>query len=486
MNGSGMRRFDAHASAALVSALAGSLFTGCSDAPEPRPQLLIVVDTDLPVANQAPAVSPDATVDTLRVDLIADDGHVTDFLDVVAPSLQDWPVSFGVASADLPLGEARLRLRLFRGRDAGKGENAGTTTIEPPRATTVDRLVSLQLPRRGVMVVGVRLRGECLGAPTRFGERPTTCLRGERQSAELDGDLVALADGATLESQVGTFEPARERACQGVPPEGALCVPGGLSVLGDPALAGINPASLLEPAPVHPVVLTPFSMDRHEFSVGRYRALVRAGKVSGEPPTLWRPEPPYDACTYLGADDATNDALPLNCVSLAAAAALCEASGGSLPTEAQWEHAARGRGEARKFPWGDAAPECCSAALSRLEGSSIQHLGQCRGYGPTPVGSHAVQSGCDGPIDVSRDGVEDLAGNVREYTLDAAQDFSGPCWPLGLLVDPTCDVASTARIARGGSWPDGQALARGAFRHLTLESAISSTLGFRCIYEDER
>lgn len=467
----------------LTLALFALFLAACSSEATPRPQLLVVVDTDLPVTDQIGPIAPQAAVDTLRVDIIGPDGSVTDFLDVVAPNALDWPISFGVAPIADDDDPVLLRLRLFRGRDAVAGENSGRTTIEPPRYTSVDRLASLRFPTEGVRRVLVALAADCLGVPARFDGELRTCLDTRQRSAPPGQGFTELGH-AEVASRVGSYPRAQPEPCAATAPAGALCVPGGIRFQGDAALVGLDPGQFLESTPTRPVYVNAFYMDRHEFSVGRFRQLLASGAIQVETPDRHSPgNSDRDACTFLGMSSSANDTLPLNCVSFEAAQALCGASGGSLPSEAEWEHAARGRGRDQAYSWGNEPPACCSASLSRLEGSPLASIGECPGYGPQTIASRATESSCDGPLDVSLDGIEDLAGNLAEYTLDAAESYSASCWgELGVLDNPVCQLPSGVRVSRGGSWADGQALGLSALRRRVLASIKSPTLGFRCVY----
>ena len=157
----------------------------------------------------------------------------------------------------------------------------------------------------------------------------------------------------------------------------------------------------------------------------------------------------------------------------------------TLPSEAQWEYAARGRGHQWSFPWGNEYPECCSASFSRLKGSPFELLGVCDGYGPEPVGSHGRTSSCDGPADETPLGVLDLGGNVREFTRDAFRGLDEDCWDSpGVLEQPVCDEPGAFRIGRGGDWSAGAGVAHSSLRHPILRDSKGHTEGFRCVYPD--
>ena len=147
-----------------------------------------------------------------------------------------------------------------------------------------------------------------------------------------------------------------------------------------------------------------------------------------------------------------------------------------MPSEAQWQHAARGRGERRVFAWGDTQAECCSASIGRIAG------GGCTPFGPEPVESHLGSSTCDG--DVTRDGVEDMTGSVSELVRDTQTLFSDPCWtssPLAILKDPVCTPSSN-RMAYGAGWSMAFGDAPLPIRRTFNEE--DDDYGFRCAYED--
>lgn len=427
----------------------------CSGEGEPEPQLLVVLDTNAALMGQiaaGAALSPDAAVDTVRVDVLQDDGIVIDHLDIVAPEPADWPLSFGIVAG--PAGSSRvvIRVRAFRGIHAGVGDLAGATTLEPPPEVTIDRLVDLPLPDAGVKVVRVLLDAECFARPSVFLEPPRTCVSGAEPSAE-PARGVEVLDGVPRSTAAGTWASAGYRACRDAPPActatgGRLCIPGGFFLMGDETIVGLSPTWYASSTPLRPVRLSPFWMDQTEFTVGRFRALLARG---GFDATMPEPYTPTDAdrqyCSFLGASDPANDAFALNCINRQAAARACELEGGRLPTEAEWEWAARGAERGNRYPWGEAAP----AGQACWDGKG-NALGKGGRKETCPIGSH--------PQGDSPDGVSDLAGNVREWTSSRDGRF---------------------RIVRGGSWgdslPDFVAV---AFRGMNAPDERFELTGFRC------
>ncbi|MBI5527849.1 MAG: SUMF1/EgtB/PvdO family nonheme iron enzyme [Deltaproteobacteria bacterium] len=199
--------------------------------------------------------------------------------------------------------------------------------------------------------------------------------------------------------------------------------------------------------PYHQVVVPAFKIDKYEVTASEYKACVTAG-----------------VCTaaYTGGDynyNATGkESHPINGVGWDQAKAYCAWAGKRLPTEAEWEKAARGT-DGRKYPWGNTSLDCDHAASDTTCGIS----------GTAPVGSK--------PDGVSPYGAEDMIGNVWEWVEDWYHDtYTGAPTDGSAWVAPT----GTSWVVRGGSWYGGGTFyLRSSFRK-DLPKGWWSTVGFRC------
>jgi formylglycine-generating enzyme required for sulfatase activity len=210
------------------------------------------------------------------------------------------------------------------------------------------------------------------------------------------------------------------------------------------------------------VVLSPYFLDLTEVQVAPFRAsgVAHAPSTDGS-----FPGDPYDQisqgnCTYsssaLGKED-----WPVNCISWQTAHEYCLKIGKDLPSEAQWEYAASARRSAT-FPWGEDPPSCSDAFFAKA-GNPISP-DEClpRAYSPGPVGQSVrdrIAFTTAGPE------IVDLAGNAREWALDAFALQASTCWDVPLLHDPVCTNGSSERPIRGGGYHDEPGLMRAATRH---------------------
>ncbi len=481
----------------LATGVAGE--PACSNTAPPRPEIVLYVDTDAHVVGELstrPEVSPDAAIDTLRIEVFDDQNREVDERTFVVADSASWPISFGIEPSAALGQEVRVRVRAFRALFATSTlSDGGAATLEAPSEVTLDRLVALSLPA-SLSRVRVTLRTDCMGTPSSFGPLLQTCLDGSHPAADPHEGIDAL-DTPPTASSVGTWATAISVPCKTAPAAGQVCVPGGFFILGDLAAAGNGETDQYETVPLRPVVLSPFVLDRDEMTVGSYRAVAANGGFTGTMPTPGDPtDPNHMYCTW-GALGSTSEALPLNCILYATAQQVCTLLGGQLPTEAQWEFAARGRGERRDYPWGDALPLCCSASLGRA-GPPGAYTPTCPEKGLEPVGSHPVAATCLSSVpgeasmatgDVTRDGIRDMAGSLSEMLADDLQSFSSPCWTsAAILRDPTCHVADPSAatpVVRGSCFDAGLATAYLAFRNaLGPMTNSNDTLGFRCAYAD--
>ena len=149
--------------------------------------------------------------------------------------------------------------------------------------------------------------------------------------------------------------------------------------------------------PVHKVYVDAFYMDIHEVTVGEYNQFVKE--------TGHRPLPPW-VSKY-----SPTDKHPAVCVSWHDAMAYAKWAAKRLPTEAEWERAARGGLKGKMYPWGDAAPDGtqCNFADTNSDKSYADHNVDDGHELNAPVGSYLPN-----PY-----GLHDMAGNVWEWCLDA-------------------------------------------------------------------
>ena len=163
------------------------------------------------------------------------------------------------------------------------------------------------------------------------------------------------------------------------------------------------------------------------------------------------------------------ESLPVARVSWFGAQLYCQTYGKRLPTEDEWEAAARGR-ENRAWPWGN-EPMHCGGAVLPSEGTVLVDPGCPATVGPAPVGT-ATQ-------DVTPEGIHDLAGNVAEWT-------SSVYTPDNRLADPNRvtkpdDLGKVWRVVRGGSWaPKAAVLGRSTGRSGQPAAIPPANVGFRC------
>lgn len=388
------------------------------------------------------------------------------------------------------------------------GAGKVTPITEPQPFVTVDRLLLVRIVPDKLLSTRVTLRGACLGTMAQLSsqwphqqvsvDQASTCVatEGEREPP-FEAPLEDGTDrGPSLQ---GTFV-APAPCPPAAPGAEVVCVPGGFFMLGS---VETRDGEDTDSVPEHPALMPPFSIDRHEVTVRRYREALalkfnpgRDKPLANEGPmddTVVgdKPEVPQndDLCTWSKSDQGREE-WPVNCISWYGARAFCQFYGGDLPTEAQWEYVATAA--ARPFetswPWGDGEPTCERAVIGRSDETLEKEAGACHDgtaqtVGPRPVTERDGPAGDETPPIDGINGVAGLAGNVREWVRDAFRPFDHPCWQAASVVDPKCmEDDAPLHGTRGGSWfVDGRE-AWVTARQPSGAQAHPMQVGFRCVY----
>lgn len=217
--------------------------------------------------------------------------------------------------------------------------------------------------------------------------------------------------------------------------------------------------------PLHEVTLSPYSIDRTEVTLGAYRACVDAGACD-------EPDTSVYGCNWNTDADETQ---PINCVTLNDAKTYCAWAGKRLPTEAEWEKAARGDASAGspRYPWGNEMATCELAVFQSVDKATGHSGTGCGTDGPLPVCSRS-------PAGDSHWLLCDMAGNVAEWVQDA---YDTNYYQHSPSTDPQGPLTSNLYgLLRGGGIYSARDELRVSDRdYRTSDSSYTSgDIGFRC------
>ena len=269
---------------------------------------------------------------------------------------------------------------------------------------------------------------------------------------------------------------------------GETPLPGGTFVMGRTRGAGLD-----DEVPPHKVVLPPFFMDACEVTKAQFAAFVRdtgyksdaeraAATATWQTPGFrQRADEPavcltwYDAVEFCNWRSKRTGLAPCYDIGAHDATVVCRRhrTGYRLPTEAEWEYAARSAGRELMFPWGDEAALPHAAAMANF----MQPDGSAR---DTWVWTHPAKSFAPNPI-----GLYAMAGNVWEWCedwyLDRAYRVLGSRDALDPCIQGDVVTGLTRRVMRGGSFHNRLDVLRCASRAHGVPGAFAPRVGFRCV-----
>ena len=210
-------------------------------------------------------------------------------------------------------------------------------------------------------------------------------------------------------------------------------------------------------SPARQVTLKEFLIDKTEVTVAQYKACVDCGAC----PIPLREGSHTGREPYYGNPEFEN--FPVIFISWLDAKAYCEAIGKRLPTEAQWEKAARGA-SANKYPWGAAKPTINNANYLYEELTMFERRNDTVAVTDFEAGKSPFEA-------------LNMAGNVREWVEDS---YDAAYYAGGPAADPPGPAATLLKVTRGGGFMTPPEQITTYFRTFETESSAFSTVGFRC------
>ncbi|HAH06740.1 MAG TPA: hypothetical protein DCM05_09490 [Elusimicrobia bacterium] len=207
--------------------------------------------------------------------------------------------------------------------------------------------------------------------------------------------------------------------------------------------------------PAHKVQLASFQLAKKEVTNRQYNACVEEGTCQ---PAI---------CPRGSEDPSTDPDDPVVCVTWEQARRFSEWVGGRLPSEAEWEYAARSGGKPVLYPWGSESPDCRRAVMSK------GRVGGC--------GRESTAPGCSKPLGNTDQGLCDMAGNAWEWVQDWYHSSyknaptDGSAWE---------SPATSRRVVRGGGWTSATYL-RTTYRESQNPEKSYTDVGFRPAHDLE-
>jgi len=230
-----------------------------------------------------------------------------------------------------------------------------------------------------------------------------------------------------------------------------ISIPAGQFMMGCNTSLDSNCAN--DEKPYHAVTLSGYKIDKHEVTAGEFAVCVADGACNNSGDRQYYENSENSSCNLNASNKGTH---PVNCVTWYGAKAYCVWLGKRLPTEAEWEKAARGT-EGQVYPWGNQTATCALANLSSC------------GSGTVPVES--IEAG------KSPYGIYESAGNVGEWVNDY---YDSAYYETSPSNDPQGPASGTNRSLRGASWGSGAVNLRSSNRYTYLPTNYSVYDGFRC------